>query len=87
MREPTNLVALTEDVVASIQTLAEGRGSPIEIHSPGGHFEAEVDPRRIRRIKPHRQSIGYHTIGHADRTHRDRRRIGLEYAIPATGLP
>ena len=49
-REPTNLVALTEEVVASIQTLAEGRGSPIEIHSPGGHCEADVDPRRIRRI-------------------------------------
>ena len=49
-REPTNLVSLTEDVVASMQSLAEGRGSPIDIHSPGGHCEAEIDPRRIRRI-------------------------------------
>ena len=49
-REPTNLVTLTEDVVASMQTLAEGRGSPIVISSPGGHCEAEIDPRRIRRI-------------------------------------
>lgn len=49
-REPTNLVSLTEDVVASMRTLSESRGSPIDVVSPGGHCEADVDPRRVRRI-------------------------------------
>ena len=49
-REPTNLVSLTEDVVTSMSSLAEGRGSRIEMHTPGGHCEADVDPRRVRRI-------------------------------------
>lgn len=48
--EPTNLVHLAEGVAESFSALAEGRGSRIEVVAPGGHFDAEVDPRRIRRV-------------------------------------
>ncbi len=48
--EPTNLVRLVEDAVASVTTLAESKGSPLRVVAPGGYFEAEVDARRIRRI-------------------------------------
>lgn len=48
--EPTNLVHLCEDVVASFGTLAAERGSTVTVVAPGGHFDADVDPRRIRRI-------------------------------------
>ena len=49
-RDPVNLVKLTEDAVAAIETLAEQKGTRIDLVTPGGHFEAEVDARRIRRI-------------------------------------
>ncbi|MFM6973915.1 MAG: MtrAB system histidine kinase MtrB [Agromyces sp.] len=48
--EPTNLVHLAESVAQSFATLAEGRGSSITVNAPGGHFDAEVDPRRVRRV-------------------------------------
>ena len=48
--EPTNLVRLVEDVAGSFEALAEGRGSHITMVTPGGHFDAEVDPRRVRRV-------------------------------------
>ena len=48
--EPTNLVRLAESVVEGFATLAEGRGSRLEVRAPGGYFDADVDPRRIRRI-------------------------------------
>ncbi|MFC7766176.1 histidine kinase dimerization/phospho-acceptor domain-containing protein [Leucobacter soli] len=45
--EPTNLVALTNDVVEGLRPLS---GSPIEICTDGGFSPLEVDARRIRRI-------------------------------------
>jgi two-component system sensor histidine kinase MtrB len=49
-REPVNLVRLTEDAMSAVESLAERKGSEVRIIAPGGHFEAEMDPRRIRRI-------------------------------------
>jgi two-component system sensor histidine kinase MtrB len=48
--EPTNLVRLAEGEIAALEPLAAERGSEVRLVAPGGHFEAEVDPRRIRRI-------------------------------------
>jgi two-component system, OmpR family, sensor histidine kinase MtrB len=48
--EPTNLVHLAEDVIDSLRSLAESKGSDFRLVAPGGHLDAEVDPRRIRRI-------------------------------------
>ncbi|MFM6975183.1 MAG: MtrAB system histidine kinase MtrB [Agromyces sp.] len=48
--EPTNVVHLAEGVASSFATLAEGRGSTITVNAPGGHFNADIDPRRIRRV-------------------------------------
>ena len=48
--EPTNLVHLVEDVVSSFTALAFGRGSTLTVNAPGGHFNADVDPRRVRRM-------------------------------------
>lgn len=48
--EPTNLVRLAEAEIAAVEPLAAERGTELRLVAPGGHFEAEVDPRRIRRI-------------------------------------
>ncbi|MBO1769436.1 MtrAB system histidine kinase MtrB [Agrococcus sp. TF02-05] len=48
--EPTNLVRLAEGEIAALEPLAAEHGSELRLVAPGGHFEAEVDPRRIRRI-------------------------------------
>lgn len=48
--EPTNIVRLAESEIEAVQLLAEERGSVVHLIAPGGHFEAEVDPRRIRRV-------------------------------------
>jgi two-component system sensor histidine kinase MtrB len=48
--EPTNLVHLATDVCSELEPIAAERGSGIEVVSPGGHCDAEVDARRIRRI-------------------------------------
>ncbi|MET4098048.1 two-component system sensor histidine kinase MtrB [Agrococcus sp. UYP10] len=48
--EPTNLVRLAEGELAAVEPLAAERGTELRLVAPGGHFEAEVDPRRIRRI-------------------------------------
>ncbi|RXZ46029.1 MtrAB system histidine kinase MtrB [Agromyces binzhouensis] len=48
--EPTNLVNLAAESVESMQSLAHERGSDLRLEAPGGHLDAEVDPRRIRRI-------------------------------------
>lgn len=48
--EPTNPVRLVEDAVEQFAQLAEERGSELRVVAPGGHLEAEVDGRRIRRI-------------------------------------
>jgi two-component system sensor histidine kinase MtrB len=49
-REPVNLVKLAEDAVGGMESLAERTGTEVRIIAPGGHFEAELDARRIRRI-------------------------------------
>jgi two-component system sensor histidine kinase MtrB len=48
--EPTNLVRLAADAMESVTALSESKGSELRLVAPGGYFEAEVDPRRIRRI-------------------------------------
>jgi two-component system sensor histidine kinase MtrB len=48
--EPTNVVQLVQDIVGSMTTLAERYGSELSLRAPGGHFNADVDPRRISRI-------------------------------------
>jgi len=49
-REPVNLVRLVEDAIEGVESLAERKGSTITLVAPGGHFEGEMDGRRIRRI-------------------------------------
>ncbi|GAA1059562.1 MtrAB system histidine kinase MtrB [Agromyces bracchium] len=48
--EPTNLVTLAGESIESMHSLALERGSELRLEAPGGHLDAEVDPRRIRRI-------------------------------------
>jgi two-component system sensor histidine kinase MtrB len=48
--EPTNLVRLVEDAIDAMRPLAEERETDIRLIAPGGHFEAVVDARRIRRV-------------------------------------
>jgi two-component system, OmpR family, sensor histidine kinase MtrB len=48
--EPTNLVHLAGDAIESMHQLARERGSELRLVAPGGHLDADVDPRRIRRI-------------------------------------
>lgn len=48
--EPAGLVRLVEDAVESVRPLAHEKGTEVRVIAPGGHFEAEVDARRIRRI-------------------------------------
>ncbi|MFE5672471.1 MtrAB system histidine kinase MtrB [Agromyces sp. NPDC056523] len=48
--EPTNLVHLAGETVESMHSLALERGSELRLDAPGGHLDADVDPRRIRRI-------------------------------------
>ncbi|GLU90603.1 MtrAB system histidine kinase MtrB [Agromyces sp. NBRC 114283] len=48
--EPTNLVHLAGDAIESMHELAQERGSELRLDAPGGHLDAQVDPRRIRRI-------------------------------------
>ncbi len=45
-----NVARLAEDTVASMSALADQRGSELVLIAQGGHFEAEIDARRIRRI-------------------------------------
>lgn len=48
--EPTNIANLVQEVVGTMTTLAEQHGSDLSLSAPGGHFDADVDPRRVRRI-------------------------------------
>ncbi len=48
--EPTNLVHLAGDAIESMHELARERGSELRLEAPGGHLDADVDPRRIGRI-------------------------------------
>ncbi|MGR2753232.1 MtrAB system histidine kinase MtrB [Agromyces arachidis] len=48
--EPTNLVHLAGETIESMHQLALEHGSELRLDAPGGHLDADVDPRRIRRI-------------------------------------
>lgn len=48
--EPTNVAGLVQDVVGNMMTLAEEHGCDLTLIAPGGHFDANIDPRRVRRI-------------------------------------
>ncbi|MBB5642093.1 MtrAB system histidine kinase MtrB [Cryobacterium roopkundense] len=48
--EPTNLVHLAEDAIDGLRALAESKGTDLRLVAPGGYLNADVDPRRIRRI-------------------------------------
>ncbi len=48
--EPTSLAHLAEDVIASMQQLAEQHGTDVRLVAPGGYTPVEMDPRRVRRI-------------------------------------
>lgn len=48
--EPTSLAHLAEDVIGSMQQLAERHGSDVRLLAPGGHSLVEMDARRVRRV-------------------------------------
>lgn len=48
--EPTSLVRVAEEAMDSMRGLAEQNGTELRLVAPGGHFAADLDPRRIRRI-------------------------------------
>nr|WP_221446823.1 MtrAB system histidine kinase MtrB [Microbacterium thalassium] len=48
--EPTSLAHLAEDVIGSMQQLAEQHGVDVRLVAPGGYSPVEMDPRRVRRI-------------------------------------
>ncbi|AMM21684.1 histidine kinase [Frondihabitans sp. PAMC 28766] len=48
--EPVVLVHLVEESVEEFGPLAASAGSQISVDGRGGYFEAEVDPRRVRRV-------------------------------------
>jgi two-component system sensor histidine kinase MtrB len=48
--EPTNLVHLAEDAIDGLRSLGDSKGTVLTLIAPGGHLDADVDPRRIRRI-------------------------------------
>ncbi|WP_349426811.1 MtrAB system histidine kinase MtrB [Microbacterium sp. LWS13-1.2] len=48
--EPTSLAHLAEDVIASMQQLAEQHGTDVRLVAPGGYSPVDMDPRRVRRV-------------------------------------
>lgn len=48
--EPTSLAHLAEDVIGSMQQLADKHGTDVRLVAPGGYSPVEMDPRRVRRI-------------------------------------
>ncbi|WP_405373228.1 MULTISPECIES: MtrAB system histidine kinase MtrB [unclassified Microbacterium] len=48
--EPTSLAHLAEDVIESMQQLADQHGTHVRLVAPGGYSPVEMDPRRIRRV-------------------------------------
>lgn len=48
--EPTSLAHLAEDVIASMQQLADQHGSDVRLVAPGGYSPVDMDPRRVRRV-------------------------------------
>jgi two-component system sensor histidine kinase MtrB len=48
--ESVNVAALTSDVVGTMMALALEHKCEVTVSSPGGHFDIDVDPRRVRRV-------------------------------------
>ncbi|MGV9195166.1 MtrAB system histidine kinase MtrB [Microbacterium sp. MC2] len=48
--EPTSLAHLAEDVIASMQQVAEQHDTDVRLVAPGGYSPVEMDPRRVRRV-------------------------------------
>ncbi|KAA9111701.1 HAMP domain-containing histidine kinase [Microbacterium rhizomatis] len=48
--EPTSLAHLAEDVIESMQQLADQHGTDVRLVAPGGYSPVEMDPRRVRRV-------------------------------------
>jgi two-component system sensor histidine kinase MtrB len=48
--EPANLVRLADDAIDGMETLAAQNGSVLRLDAPGGYFQVEMDPRRVRRV-------------------------------------
>ena len=48
--EPTSLAHLAEDVIGSMQQLADQHGTDIRLVAPGGYSPVDMDPRRVRRV-------------------------------------
>jgi two-component system sensor histidine kinase MtrB len=48
--EATSLAHLAEDVIASMEQLAEQHGSDVRLVAPGGYSPVDMDPRRVRRV-------------------------------------
>ncbi|GAA1946296.1 MtrAB system histidine kinase MtrB [Microbacterium deminutum] len=48
--EATSLAHLAEDVIASMQQLADQHGTDVRLVAPGGYSPVEMDPRRVRRV-------------------------------------
>lgn len=49
-REPVSLVTLVKDSIEQLEEISKQQGSDIVLNVLGGYLEADVDPRRIRRI-------------------------------------
>lgn len=48
--EPVNLARFVRQQLDAVRPLADEKGSELRLHTPGGHFATDVDPRRLRRI-------------------------------------
>ncbi|KRA22269.1 histidine kinase [Microbacterium sp. Root61] len=48
--EPTSLAHLAEDVIGSMQQLADQHHTDVRLVAPGGYSPVEMDPRRVRRV-------------------------------------
>jgi two-component system sensor histidine kinase MtrB len=48
--EPTSLAHLAEDVIASMEQLAEQHRTDVRLVAPGGYSPVDMDPRRVRRV-------------------------------------
>ncbi|MDX2377054.1 MtrAB system histidine kinase MtrB [Microbacterium sp. LRZ72] len=48
--EPTSLAHLAEDVIESMDQLAQQHGSDVRLVAPGGYSPVDMDARRVRRI-------------------------------------
>ncbi len=48
--EATSLAHLAEDVISSMQQLADQHGTDVRLVAPGGYSPVDMDPRRVRRV-------------------------------------